>query len=189
MEKILVQYKKMILIRIFLFIFIIIMILLFNFCTKDPLLDENEGLILSLVNREEPLLTRICLDWAKTEFRCIKEAESEESLEDLFKETFFPELSELERLLYSDSELKLCTNEEIEEKRTFIEPEELRRDNVALKRVYRCLTNCARRFHKQIQCPRDIFFKSLENYREFRDIGAGGFSIEYKDCELDCYQF
>lgn len=189
MEKIFIQYKRMILIRIFVFLFIMIMILLLNYCTKDPLLDENEGLLLALSNQEEPLLTRICLDWAKSEFRCVREDQSKESLEEVFKETFFPELSKWERLLFSDSELKLCTKEEIEEQRTHIEPEELRRDNVALKKVYRCLSQCNEKFQKQIQCPREIFFDSLETYREYRDLGAGGFSLDYKNCELDCYEF
>lgn len=162
-------------------------IFVFSFCTKDPALDENEGLILRLVNAQEPLLTRTCLDWAKTELRCVEEEEEEPSLEDSIKEELFPELEELKRIQAGESELALCTNEAIQEKISFMEPAESRTDDVFLKRAFRCLKECNQNFQKRIKCPLEKTFKNLEEYREFRDIGAGGISLEFKECEASCF--
>jgi hypothetical protein len=158
-------------------------------CTKDPKLDENEDLILTFVNSEESLLTKTCLDWAKSELRCIQEERKENpSLEDILKEELFPDLEEIERIREGEAEVSLCTNEAIEEKRGKILPEESRKEDVFLKRTFRCLRDCNRKFNQAIKCPLERTFLNLEEYREFRDIGAGGESLRFKECEKLCFQ-
>jgi hypothetical protein len=187
MEKIMKEYKRAIFLR-----FTIVMsayIFVFTFCTKDPALDENEGLLLTLVNAQEPLLTRTCLDWAKSEVRCVQDEEEEDpSLEDILKEELFPELEEFERIQDGESELSLCTKEAIQEKRGRLEQPESRSDDVLLKKSFRCLRECNQRFNQAIKCPLEKTFPDLEEYREFRDIGAGGNSLEFKECERVCFK-
>lgn len=161
MKKIINQYNRTIMLRIS--TTFLAYIFVFTFCTKDPALDENEGLVLTLVNAQGPLLTRTCLDWAKSEFRCVQEDENP-SLEDIIKEELLPELEELERIKDGDSELSLCTRDTIQEKRSKLEPPESRIDDVFLKRAFRCLKECNQNFQRAIKCPLEKTFSDLEIY-------------------------
>lgn len=155
--------------------------------TPDPLLDENSGLLLQVLNVEDSLLTRTCLDWAKLELSCVKEEqESPPTLEEVLKEEYIPNYSEWKKLEAGESEFSLCTKEKIEDKRLFIQPPN-KRDDIYLKRVYRCLKNCTWKFNKKILCPTEKTFTTFEEYQAYRDIQAGYLSLEFKECENACF--
>lgn len=140
------------------------LIILFTSCVKKQNQDQ-EDILLYLINQASSTPLRdACVSWSFTEWECVQDGN------DRSKEV---------------SILSECNQGRIEDFRNSLLPEESRADADVVD-AYSCLKSCNRSFHLAIQCPTNLTFRSIEEYRKPRSESTSTFHRNWQICNLRC---
>ncbi|MCC5815467.1 MAG: hypothetical protein JJT78_11975 [Leptospira sp.] len=143
----------------------VLTISIFSFhCVKERNQEEEDILLFLLNKSNESPLRDSCLDWSFAEWECVQDGD--EKSKDV-------------------SILSECNQERIESFRLSLLPESKRSDE-NVRTAYSCLVSCNRNFHLAIQCPAQLRFRSIEEYRKPRSESTSIFHQTWQKCNLKC---
>jgi hypothetical protein len=133
-------------------------------CVKERNQNE-EDILLFLINKSnESPLRDSCLNWSFTEWECVQDGDEKSKEVAILAE---------------------CNQERIESFRLSLQPEG-RRSDENVRSAYNCIVNCNRNFHLAIQCPAQLKFRSIEEYRKPRSESTSPFHQTWQKCNLKC---